>query len=84
MQEEADRLSSSFSVEELEQALKQSPSDKEPGLDGFSMGALKKMWSFIRTELSACLLKFQKHGTLPGGMNSSFICLIPKCDSRNT
>nr|XP_017228424.1 PREDICTED: uncharacterized protein LOC108203774 [Daucus carota subsp. sativus] len=68
-------------MEELEEALNNSPADKTPGPDGFSMGSMKMLWPLIKDELLDCMIKFQTSGTLPGGMNSSFICLIPKCVS---
>lgn len=80
-QEESLKMSSLFSMEELEEALNLSPLDKAPGPDGFSMGAMKKIWWLVKHELLECLNKFQKCGKLPGGMNSSFICLVPKCDA---
>lgn len=67
---EATRLVQDVTMEELELALKQSPSNKAPGPDGFDAGSLKKMWEWIKHEF-----------TLPGGFNSSFIALIPKSDS---
>ncbi|WOG89446.1 hypothetical protein DCAR_0208684 [Daucus carota subsp. sativus] len=80
-QEKSQWLSQPFSMEELEEALNNSPADKAPGPDGFSMGSMKMLWPLIKDELLDCMIKFQTSGTLPGGMNSSFICLIPKCVS---
>ena len=64
---------------ELECALKQSPSNKAPGPDGFDAGSLKKTWEWIKDDLLACISKFLSDGSLPGGFNSSFIALVPKC-----
>ena len=76
---ESTSLVQDISMMELEYALKQSPSDKAPGPDGFDAGSLKKMWEWIRDDLFACISNFMSNGTLPGGFNSSFIALIPKC-----
>lgn len=67
-----------FSEEELETALQNSSSNKAPGPDGISAGSLKKIWSFIKTDVLECLRNFQKSNLFPKGMNSSFIALIPK------
>lgn len=79
--EDSVKMSALFSMDELKEAPKLSPSDKAPRPDGFSMGAMKKIWWLVKHELLECLTSFQNYGKLPGGMNSSFICLVPKCDA---
>ncbi|WOH08313.1 hypothetical protein DCAR_0727751 [Daucus carota subsp. sativus] len=78
---EAERLVQMVTMEELELALSQSPSNKAPGPDGFDAGSLKKMWGWIKDEMLECINKFMHDFTLPGGFNSSFIALIPKLDA---
>lgn len=74
-------LDKEFSLLELDEALKFSASNRAPGPDGTSAGALKKIWPFVRNDLLKCFLDFQIHGYLPKGMNATFISLIPKCES---
>ncbi|WOH04087.1 hypothetical protein DCAR_0623493 [Daucus carota subsp. sativus] len=75
------RLMEDISMGELEYALKLSPSNKAPGPDGFDAGSLKKIWEWIKDDLLACVHNFMSSGILPGGFNSSFIALVPKCAS---
>ncbi|KAK1379537.1 hypothetical protein POM88_026281 [Heracleum sosnowskyi] len=67
-----------LSIEELDEALKESPSNKAPGPDGFSAGSLTKLWFFMRNDVFYCMNKFLREGKLPNGVNSSFIALILK------
>ena len=78
---EFERLVQVLSMVELEYALKQSPSNKAPGPDGFDAGSLKKMWGWIKDDLLTCINKFMRNNSLPGGFNASFIVLVPKCDA---
>lgn len=71
-------LTREVSEHELELALKQSISDKAPGPDGLNAGALKSTWHIIKYKMLEIVQTFIANGTVPHGMNSSFICLIPK------
>lgn len=66
------------SIEDIESALSQCNSDKVPGPDGLNSGALKLLWPSIKEDMLKTFSHFMESGQLPGGMNSSFITLIPK------
>lgn len=63
---------------EMENALRQSSSEKAPGPDGLNVGALKAFWHLLKEDMLKDFKKFMVSGELPRGMNSSFISLVPK------
>lgn len=67
-----------FSMEELEATLNCMSPSKAPGPDGLNMGVLKALWGQIKQEVFDFFVDFYHSGTIPGGLNSSFIALIPK------
>lgn len=66
--------------DEVEHSLHDCNSEKPPRPDGMNAGVLKHLWNLIQDEMFKCILNFFRTGSLPGGMNSSFITLIPKID----
>lgn len=87
--DEALQLEREFTLEELFGALMSMDSNKSPGPDGISVEYLKKMWTSIHADILKMVQEFCYQGKLPNGLNSSFICLIPKketptsvCDFR--
>lgn len=73
-----DRLNRSFSLTEVEEALKASDSCKAPGLDGLNTGVLKAIWRSFQKDFMKLLSDFHSKSVIPKGLNSSFIALIPK------
>lgn len=56
-------------------------SNKAPGPDGLNMECYKRLWSVIHKDLMEMIWAFFSSNSLPHGVNSSFIVLIPKKDS---
>ena len=59
-------------------ALYSTVSDKAPGPDGINNGILKKTWKWTKDSCLEFVKEFFSLGTIPKGMNSSFITLVPK------
>lgn len=70
-----------FTLEEIEDALKDTESSKAPGPDGLNAGVLKSLWSTIKLDVLRFFSNLYHSGVIPKGCNSSFIVLIPKSDS---
>lgn len=77
-QNDNDFLTREVLEQELELALKQSSAGKAPGPDGMNTGAIKSLRSLLKDEMLRTIKTFMDSGKLPGGMNSSFISLVPK------
>lgn len=73
------QLEEDISVAEVEHAIKELPSDRAPGPDGFTGLFYKKSWSFIKNELFAAVKAFSD-GDFRGldRLNSALIVLLPK------
>lgn len=71
-------LESSFSEEEIKQAVWSCDGSKAPGPDGFSLNFVKKYWDFLKHDFEQAIKDFEISGYLPRGCNPSFIALIPK------
>ena len=82
-QEEIENLNRSITSMEIETAIKNFPTNKSPGPDGFTAEFYQK----FREELMPILLKlFQKiaeEGTFPNSFYKATITLIPKPDKDN-
>ncbi|KAK1401455.1 hypothetical protein POM88_001060 [Heracleum sosnowskyi] len=74
-------LDRDISIEELDWAVKESPDDKAPRLDGLNIGCNKFLWRGIKEIIHKDIGIFTSSGVLPAGMNSSFLALIPKVAS---
>lgn len=75
---ESSSLIKDFMLAELDKTLEICSSGKAPGPDGLSFGTIKKLWKFIRTDTFNFVSKFHSDYSILGGLNSSFIVLIPK------
>eukprot|EP00253_Pinus_taeda_P012315 PITA_12315 len=73
-----DMLTAPISMEELEEALNNMEPDKAPGPDGFSARFFLTCWSTINKYLLRMVRKSQNCVKIGGGINSSFLALIPK------
>lgn len=77
-------LDEPFTDEEINQALKDMPSDNAPGPDGFNGNFIKKCWHFIEPNFKRLCYQFEM-GTLDiSSINVSYITLIPKKDTPLT
>lgn len=76
--EHSQSLEESFSLPEIELALKHTDKTKAPGLDGLNAGVLHSLWPSIKNDVLAFFNDFHSTGFIPPGCNSLFIALIPK------
>ena len=52
--------------------------DKAPGPDGFSIHFYRKCWDLIKSDLIRMVHGFMRKAKIGGGINSTFLALIPK------
>lgn len=71
-------LDRDFTEEEIEWALSQPGREKSHGPDGFNIRCLTKFWPNIKDKVMKCFQRFSSGVSLPKGLNSSFMILIPK------
>jgi hypothetical protein len=68
-----------FSEEEVQEAIRQMPSDKAPGPDGFTGAFFKKCWGIIKDDLMRAINHFNTlHMAHLQWVNSANIVLLPK------
>jgi hypothetical protein len=65
-------------LEEVDQALKDTPKCKAPGPDGFTSDFFHHCWPMIRHEVWEILEDSQASGQILKALNSTFLALIPK------
>ena len=70
-----------FKAEEVWFALKQMHPTKVLGPVGMSPIFFKHYWDIVGPEVVNCVLSSLNSGTMPGGLNETHICLIPKVKS---
>jgi hypothetical protein len=74
-------LSSDFSQDDIDLAVRSMPTNHSPGPDGFNGLFFKKCWSIIREDFSRLLRDFFSNNISLQSINSSIIALIPKKDN---
>ncbi|KAF6385018.1 hypothetical protein mRhiFer1_008857 [Rhinolophus ferrumequinum] len=83
-QEETENLNRLITTTEIESVINNLPTNKSPGLDGFT----GEFYKTFKKELSPILLKLfqkiQKEGRLPNTFYEATITLIPKSDKDTT
>lgn len=67
-----------FSEVEIIDALKDIHPNKSPGSDCFNGFYIRNFWDFLKEDLINLIGRFYESNSLPPGINSSFIALIPK------
>ena len=67
-----------ISLEELDKSLKEGNSNSAPGLDGFSMPLIKKIWDYLRHPLKKYANDCYDKGSLTENFRGASIRLIPK------
>ena len=71
-------ISRPFSRPEVEMALSNLADSKAPGPDGLNIKCIKFLWPFICSKVMSFIDHFYASSSIPSGINSSFIALIPK------
>lgn len=79
-----EELEAPFTHEEIDNIIKQMPSDKAPGPDGFNAAFLKACWDIIAPDFYQLIQDFHEGKVLIQSINYSFITLIPKTSSTAT
>jgi hypothetical protein len=74
-------LISPFTLEEIEEVVKHSDGNKSPGPDGFNFAFMKKFWGLLKGEIRVMFDQFHGNASLPNGLLSYFVTLIPKVNS---
>ncbi|WJX32289.1 hypothetical protein P8452_20632 [Trifolium repens] len=70
-----------FSIEEIEEAVKNSDGTKCPGPDGFNFAFVKAFWGLMKNEVRILFDQFSGNDCLPKCLLSYFLTLIPKVKS---
>lgn len=73
-----EELSLPFSDEEINTVLKELPTDRAPGPDGFNGMFFKRCWSIIKDDFMKLVKDFYEGNISLENINGSFITLIPK------
>lgn len=58
--------------------------DKALGPDGFNSAFFHDNWSIVKDDVIAGVLHFFETGTMPSGLNSTSITLVPKTPAPST
>ena len=77
-------LSSPFTRNDIDQVVKELPSDRAPGPDGFSGSFIKSCWHIIKEDFYRLCSDFHASNLDLESLNSGFITLIPKTQSPET
>lgn len=76
--EDAARLTTPVSAEEVRDALFSMPANKAPGPDGFPMEFYKAAWTVVGKDLITAIQSFFLFGFLPRSINATLLSLVPK------
>ena len=79
--EEGAILPTSFTVEEIKQAVWNCDNYKSLGPDDINLGFVKDFWELLKDDLVRFFDDFHQHDKLTKGINSTFIALIPNIES---
>jgi hypothetical protein len=77
-------LDEPFSDNEIEMIVKEIPSDRAPGPDGFNGAFLKKCWPKMKEEFKRLVKEFYNGIVNLEAINTAHITLIPKCNDPQT
>ena len=72
------QLEAPFSMDEIDQVIKDIHSDRAPGPDGFNGLFLKKCWNIIKQDIYTMIWDFFEGNIDTQSINTAFITLIPK------
>eukprot|EP00253_Pinus_taeda_P029800 PITA_29800 len=77
-------LRKTITMEEVEEAVRNMPSDKAPGLDGFTINFYKACWNIVKQHIWEIVEDSRRSKTILKSLNSTFIALVPKVQEANT
>lgn len=77
-------LEGEFTEEEISHVIMTCEGNKAPGPDGFNLAFFKKCWNIVKSDVVNFMCEFHRNACFVGGINSSFIALIPKSDSPSS
>jgi hypothetical protein len=73
-----EQMDDCFSREEIDELVKDLPTDKSPGLDGFNGLFMKKCWAIIKEDFYRLFNSFYENCSDLRCLNGSFIMMVPK------
>eukprot|EP00253_Pinus_taeda_P036438 PITA_36438 len=76
--EDNENLMSPVTEEEISNIVWSMEPDKAPGPDGFSIHFYRICWDLIKSDLLIMICGFMRKAKVGGGINSTFLALIPK------
>ena len=79
-----DALTVRFSNVEIDNVIREMPTDRAPGTDGFTGVFLKKCWPIIKEDFYKLCHQFHEGNLSLESINDGFITLIPKISSPET
>lgn len=82
-EEDREKLTRDFGMEELERVIKDIKSNTAPGPDGFPIGFFKNMWSMLKGLIKELLDDMCKGELDLGRLNYGVISLLPKIKEAN-
>ncbi len=82
--EDLDHLSENLSTKELDRIIKNLPTDRAPGPDGFNGLLLNKFWDIIKQDFYDLAFQFFSSNISLENLNHSYITLIPKKPTPET
>lgn len=68
----------------MEEAIKEMPNGKAPGLDGFTINFYKACWELVKIEVWEAVEDSRCSSSILKSLNSTFLALIPKEEEANT
>ena len=71
-------LEKPFTQEEIDEVVKNIPTDKSPGHDGFNNEFIKACWNIIKVDITELIMAFHAGNINLESINTSFITSIPK------
>lgn len=70
-----------FFKDKIWAAVAKCDSNKALGLNGLNMTCYQKGWKFVKGDILTFLQEFYINNSLVGGLNSSFITMVPEKDN---
>eukprot|EP00253_Pinus_taeda_P036193 PITA_36193 len=77
-------LRRTITMEEVEEAVRNMPSDKAPGPDGFTINFYKACWNIVKQDIWEIVEDSRRSKTILKSLNSTFIALVPKVEEANS